>query len=221
MSYNDNEVGLLADRVAAIIPAYNEEANIASVLQVLRQVPEVGQIIVVNDGSWDDTACVARSLNATVIDLAENHGKGAAMKAGAEHADADVVLFLDADLIGLTVEHVQQLLRPVLANETDATVGIFDGGRTSTDWAQALTPFLSGQRAMRRALLTEVENFDEAGYGVELLIHRQLKRMGKAPREVILKDVSQVMKEEKLGLVKGLAARMRMYWEIIREIPRM
>lgn len=84
-----------------------------------------------------------------------------------------------------------------------------------------MAPFLSGQRALRRRLLEGAESWDDAGFGVELQIYRLLKRLGTAPKEVILDDVTQVMKEEKLGLVKGLAARMRMYWEILREIPRM
>ena len=211
----------MRDRVAAIIPAFNEEGNIGNVLRVLRLVPEVDQVIVVNDGSWGRTSEVGRTFGATVVDLHENMGKGAAMKAGVEHADADVVQFLDADLIGLTVAHVRALLQPILDEEYEATVGIFEGGRPTTDWAQALAPFLSGQRALRRNLISDVStNLDEARFGVELQIHRQLKRLGKVPKEVVLQDVSQVMKEEKLGLVKGLAARMKMYWEIIREIPR-
>ncbi len=211
----------MRERVAAIIPAFNEEGNIGNVLRVLKAVPEVDQIIVVNDGSWDRTSEVSRALGADVVDLMENMGKGAAMKAGVERADADVVLFLDADLIGLTTHHVRALLTPIFSEEYEATVGIFEGGRPTTDWAQALAPFLSGQRALRRALMSDVgSNLDEARFGVELQIHRQLKRLGKVPKEVVLQDVSQVMKEEKLGLVKGLAARMKMYWEIIREIPR-
>lgn len=210
----------MKDRVAAIIPAFNEEDHIANVIRALRAVPEVHEILVVNDGSWDRTAEVARAHGATVLDLPENLGKGAAMKAGVEHVHADIVLFLDADLIGLTAAHVRALIQPVMAGEHEATVGIFEGGRPTTDWAQALAPFLSGQRAMRRELIDDVENLDEARFGVELQIHRQLKRLGKVPKEVILSDVSQVMKEEKMGLVKGLAARMKMYWEIIREIPR-
>lgn len=213
-------VGVLGDRVAAIIPAYNEQSNIGMVLSVLKRVPEIHEIIVVDDGSIDKTAEVARQYGVTVVVMRENLGKGAAMKAGAEVARADVLLFLDADLIGLTVQHVQGLILPVLSETTEATVGIFDGGRVSTDWAQALAPFLSGQRAMRRQLLAGFEHIDMAGYGVELQLHRQLKRMGKPPLEVVLNDVSQVVKEEKLGLVKGFAARMRMYWEIIKEIPR-
>jgi glycosyltransferase involved in cell wall biosynthesis len=210
----------MANRVSAIVPAYNESQNIASVLRVLTNVPEVFEIIVVDDGSSDDTGEMARQNGAIVVSLSENQGKGGAMMAGAAIARGDVVLFLDADLVGLTVGHVRELLVPVLTGETDATVGIFEGGRASTDWAQALAPFLSGQRALKRQLLVGFEHIDMAGYGVELQLHRQLKRMGISPREVVLHDVTQVVKEEKLGLVKGFSARMRMYWEIIREIPR-
>ncbi|MCY0884859.1 MAG: glycosyltransferase family 2 protein [Firmicutes bacterium] len=208
-------------RVAAVVPAYNEAEHIGAVLAVLRAVPELSEVIVVSDGSTDNTAEVARAYGARVVELPENLGKGAAMKAGAEEARADVIVFLDADLVGLTPAHVRDLLAPVLAGETDATVGIFEGGRPSTDLAQAMAPFLSGQRAVRREIMARVDHLDEARFGVELKLHRQLKRMGKEPRAVILKDVTQVLKEEKMGLVKGFAARMRMYWEILREIPRM
>ena len=210
----------MRESVSAIIPAYNEALNIGSVLAVLKQVPEVGEIIVVDDGSVDGTAEVARLNGAIVLSLSENQGKGGAMKAGAAIAHGEVVLFLDADLVGLTVEHVRELIVPVMSETSDATVGIFEGGRASTDWAQAMAPFLSGQRAMKRQLLVGFEHIDMAGYGVELQLHRQLKRLGIVPREVVLHDVTQVVKEEKLGLVKGFSARIRMYWEIIREIPR-
>ncbi len=210
----------MKNRVSAIVPAYNEAQNIASVLSVLGDVPEIHEMIVVDDGSTDNTAEMARQNGAIVVSLPENLGKGGAMKAGASLASGDVVLFLDADLVGLTVDHVRQLLVPVLTGESEATVGIFDGGRASTDWAQALAPFLSGQRVLRRQLLVGFEHIDMAGYGVELQLHRQLKRMGISPQEVVLQEVTQVVKEEKMGLVKGFSARMRMYWEIIREIPR-
>lgn len=210
----------MTNRVSAVIPAYNEAQNIASVLRVLNDVPEIHEIIVVDDGSRDATAEIAQQNGAIVLSLSENQGKGGAMKAGAAIAHGDVVLFLDADLVGLTTGHVKELLMPVLSGESEATVGIFEGGRASTDWAQALAPFLSGQRVLRRQLLVGFEHIDMAGYGVELQLHRQLKRMGILPREVVLHDVTQVVKEEKMGLVKGFSARMRMYWEIIREIPR-
>lgn len=209
------------DRVAVVIPAYNEAANIGAVLETLAHLSSVHDVIVVSDGSTDETAAIARRYGADVVECPVNQGKAAAMRLGWERArDADVVLFLDADLVGLAPEHVEALLAPVLAGDTDATVGVFEGGRMATELAHALAPFLSGQRAVRRSLLERLELDDDVGYGVEMALNRALKRMGATVKEVALPDVSQVLKEEKLGLAKGLAARMRMYWEILREIPR-
>ncbi len=206
--------------VSLVIPAYNEADTIGPVLDVVRRMPEIDQVIVVSDGSTDATAVVARMAGARVVELPTNQGKGAAMHMGVEAAQgSDVIVFLDADLVGLTPAHVRALLEPVLSGEVEATVGVFEGGRVSTDLALALAPFLSGQRALRRHLLEKVA-IGESGFGVELALNRALKRRGVSIREVVLQDLSQVMKEEKMGLAKGLAARMRMYWEIIREIPR-
>ncbi len=206
--------------VAIIVPAYNEEEHIAAVLAAVTALPEVEQVIVVSDGSVDRTAEIARYCGARVIELPVNQGKGAAMRIGSEMAvGADIVVFLDADLVGLTPSHVRALLDPALRGETEATVGVFEGGRVSTDLAQLLAPMLSGQRALRRHLLADLE-LEDTGFGVEVALHRALKRLGVDVREVVLQDLSQVMKEEKLGLAKGLAARMKMYWEILREIPK-
>jgi hypothetical protein len=71
---------------------------------------------------------------------------------------------LDADLIGLTVEHVRQLLQPVIDGESEATVGIFDGGRTSTDWAQALAPCVCGPVAFKH-LRAPQANAERGGGG--------------------------------------------------------
>ena len=98
-------------RIAAVVPAYNEEARIGEVLRALLAAPELAEIVVVNDGSRDGTAAVARQFRTVrALDLPENRGKGAAMRCGALAAKAEVLLFLDADLIGLRPEHVSNLL---------------------------------------------------------------------------------------------------------------
>ena len=62
--------------VTAIIPAYNEEGTIGKIVSVVRQIDEIKEIIVVSDGSEDNTAEVARQAGARVIELVENTGKG-------------------------------------------------------------------------------------------------------------------------------------------------
>jgi polyisoprenyl-phosphate glycosyltransferase len=204
----------------AIIPAFNEEKTIGDVLAVLEQVSLIKKIIVVSDGSTDNTVEVARSFNVEVVELEENRGKGGALKAGFENFRADVVLFLDADLLGLTVEHVHNLLKPVLENGVDMTIGIFEKGRIATDLAQKMAPQLSGQRALKFSLLEQISDIDVARFGVEVALNRVMESSGTKVQVVILSDMSHVMKEEKLGVWKGMAARMKMYWEIIKYLTR-
>jgi len=204
-------------KVAVVIPAYNEERNIGQVLRVLVPVEAVDDIIVVSDGSRDATADTARRYRRVkVIELERNRGKGAAMMAGARATDAEVILFLDADLVGLRRHHVLAMLAPVVSGQADMAVGVFDEGRLATDLAQKLAPQLSGQRALRRELLEKVPGLEEAGFGVEIALSRYAEKCGARVVRVPLRNVAQVMKEEKSGLWRGLRDRARMYWEIIK-----
>ncbi len=203
-------------RTAVIIPAYNEERTIGEIIRVTRQVPFVDETLVVDDGSTDSTAKVAQAEGARVISLPENVGKGGAMMVGVNSTDADVVLFLDADLIGLKPSHVINLMLPVLEGRAEMTVGIFEHGRLATDLAQFIAPFLSGQRAVKRDLFRQLSHLEMSRFGVEVALTRYTKMAGISVMEVELKDMSHVMKEEKLGVVRGFLARLKMYWEIAK-----
>jgi glycosyltransferase involved in cell wall biosynthesis len=200
--------------VAAIIPAKNEENTICDVVEVCKAVTIIDEVIVVSDGSTDKTAYLANLAGAKVIDLPENIGKGGAMMVGVNNTEAEIILFLDADLIGLTTNHVNDLLLPVLNGEAEMTVGVFEHGRLVTDLAQVIAPYLSGQRALKRTLLLQMSNLDVTRFGIEVALTRFAMEQGLNVRKVYLPDMSHVMKEEKLGFVKGFAARMKMYWEI-------
>ena len=203
-------------KVAVIIPAYNEEKTLGDVIRVVKTVPVVDEIIVISDGSTDKTAEVARASGALCIELDQNVGKGGAMKAGIDRADADIFVFLDADLIGLQAQHVIDLVDPVLNGGADMTIGIFDKGRMATDWAQVVAPYLSGQRAVKREILLAVSGLDIARYGVEMALTRHIREHPIRVQEVIMCNLTHLMKEEKLGLLRGFLARMKMYWEIVR-----
>lgn len=202
--------------VTAIIPAYNEELTIASVVNCLKKVDKIQKIIVVSDGSTDKTAEIARECGADVIELEENVGKGGAIKAGVNECGTEIVLFLDADLIGLTEKHVLDLIEPVLDNIADMTIGIFRNGRMVTDLAQKVTPYLSGQRAIRKSIIDRIPNIDITRYGVEVALTKYVERFSIRVQEVDLPDMTHVTKEEKLGLIKGVQARLKMYWDIVK-----
>ncbi len=205
-------------KVAAIVPAYNEEHTVGSVLQVLLNCSLIDEVIVVSDGSKDGTVGVVKEYPVRIIELPENMGKGGAMKAGAKSTDCDVLLFVDADLVGLTTDHFRLLLEPVLSNKTVMSVGIFYEGRRSTDLAQKIAPSLSGQRAVLKDFFDSVPKLEKSRYGVEVALTQFAERSGVNIIHVPLPALSQVTKEEKLGLFHGLFCRIKMYWDIVRSL---
>jgi glycosyltransferase involved in cell wall biosynthesis len=208
-------------RIAAIIPAYNEEKNIGPVLSVVKQVKELTDILVVSDGSTDRTADIARSFGLRTIELPYNMGKSYAMKIGLENTSAPFVLFLDADLIGVKPYHIKNLIMPVYQDAADMTLGVFSCGRGVTDFAQRLTPFLTGQRAVKRWILDTLKHEDwTTGYGIEAALTRYAREQGLRVMEIPLLNVTHSLKEEKMGLGRGMVARLKMYWEITKELNR-
>jgi glycosyltransferase involved in cell wall biosynthesis len=208
-------------RIAVIIPAFNESARIVNVLNAVKGASNVHEIVVVDDGSADNTSAVASAVEGIkVVTLAKNVGKGGAMWAGVASTTAEIILFVDADLAGLRPEHVDQIVLPMLRNECDMCVGIFRGGKIGSNAAMAVTPFLSGQRALKRELFVSIPFIAELRYGVEVAITDGVRKKKARVKRVVLRGVSNCYKEQKLGLVKGLQARSKMYREIREAMVR-
>jgi glycosyltransferase involved in cell wall biosynthesis len=112
------------DMVVAVIPAYNEERFIGSV--VLKVLQYVDQVIVVDDGSTDDTASIARTAGAIVVQHEVNRGKGVALNTGFKKAKdlfvPDAVVILDGDWQHRP-EELPNLIRPVLQGGADLVIG--------------------------------------------------------------------------------------------------
>jgi glycosyltransferase involved in cell wall biosynthesis len=200
---------------SCIVPAFNEAARITSVLSAICSAQLVDEIIVVDDGSEDDTAEVAASHNgALVTRLPRNLGKAGAMCVGARRAKNDVLVFLDADLLHLTPQHVDRLVAPVLAGEADMTVGQFwSGSPFVTAWMR-FCPAISGQRAMRTADFLAIPDLTSARFGVEVVITRYAAARRLRTRYVHLPRITHVVKERKRGVVRGVCDRATMYGQI-------
>lgn len=208
-------------KTAVIIPALNEEERIAANVQPALEATLVDTVLVVSDGSTDRTAEIARKIEGvTVVELPYNVGKGGAMCAGVAHTDADIIVFVDADLVGLKAQHIDQIIRPILDRECEMCIGVFRGGKFWSDTGQVITPFLSGQRAMTRELFESVPFLPEIRMGAEVTIHTYAKRLKARITKVVLRGVSNTHKEHKLGIVKGATARAKMYQEIARAVVR-
>src|SRR5690606_39574303 len=123
------------------VPGHDEAAATAPVVRAALAAG-VGPVLVFDDGSADGTADVAQAAGADVGRLGVNRGKGGALQAGALAAGEDVLVLLDADLVGLRPEHVHALADPGLAGEVAMTRGICGGGGFRASLAQRVTPQL-------------------------------------------------------------------------------
>jgi glycosyltransferase involved in cell wall biosynthesis len=204
-------------RTALIIPAFNEATRLGAVLEVVAGGTSHQEVWVIDDGSTDDTANVARSFSGVqVLRTEENQGKGAAMWAGVAATDAELLVFMDADLRGLKPEHVDALIAPVAQGAAEMTIGLFRGGRGSTDFSHVIAPWVSGQRAIRREAFLTLDSARASRQGIELLLTRTAREQGWRVVNVPWRGVTHAMKEEKHGLLRGHLARWKMYGEIIQ-----
>ena len=108
-------------KVCFLIPAYNEAGTIAEVLERIAALGLDANVIVIDDGSTDDTAAIAEAGGATVIRKA-NGGKGSAIRAGIAAAEGDIVVIQDADMEYDPIE-VPELIEPIVRGAADVVFG--------------------------------------------------------------------------------------------------
>lgn len=188
--------------VSIVIPAYNESKTIEKVINVINSLDCVNEIIVVDDGSSDNTASVAQKAGATVILHSKNKGKGAAIKTGFENSNGDVVAFIDADLKNLTAKQVEKIIKPILDGKADVTKTKFKrkAGRVTELTAKPLLNFffpelkydqpLSGQFAAKRSFLSKIK-FEE-DYGVDIGIVLDADVRGMRIKEVDIGEIEHI-----------------------------
>lgn len=174
-------MALKTNMISVIIPAFNESERIAATLAAVQKLAHIDQIVVVDDGSTDNTAEVADTAGADVVLRQKNSGKGSAIQHGLKICTGEIILLLDADL-GETAAEAAKLLPPVISGVADMTIATFPvipgkGGGVGflvrlARWGirnltgQTMQAPLSGQRAVRRELLMEIVGF-ASGWGAE------------------------------------------------------
>ncbi len=199
------------------MPAYNEGPRIGSVIEVVTRSGLFDAIIAVDDGSRDDTWEAICSYPVTGLRHRENRGKAAALQTGLNAIPgADAVAFIDADLLGITPEHLQDLLEPIRAHPDKLmTVAQFIRAHPGIDAVQNWFSILNGQRVLSRRFIDELPDLTPLRFGVEVFMTRYARDLGPGHTTVPWPGASHVLKETKYGLIPGFVERMRMYKEVL------
>ena len=212
-------------KVAVLLPAYNEEVSIASM--VLLSLQYADEVIVIDDGSSDRTSEVSRLAGATVLSHITNKGKGAALKTGFKYAqDYDIIVTIDADGQHNPSE-IPDVIKPIMEDRADIVNGsrYIAGKDTTTPTYRRvgqtvldnatylasgvkLTDTQSGFRAFSSKSI-EYFNFDPNGFGIEsdMLIEASVNKLRIVEVEITVRyDVNTTTDNP---IVQGFSVLMR------------
>lgn len=212
-------------KVAVLLPAYNEEVSIASM--VLLSLQYADEVIVIDDGSSDRTSEVSRLAGATVLPHTTNKGKGAALKTGFKYAqDYDIIVTIDADGQHNPSE-IPDVIKPIMEDRADIVNGsrYIAGKDTTTPTYRRvgqtvldnatylasgvkLTDTQSGFRAFSSKSI-EYFNFDPNGFGIEsdMLIEASVNKLRIVEVEITVRyDVNTTTDNP---IVQGFSVLMR------------
>lgn len=191
-------------KISVIIPTLNEEKTIAQIVQLCKKSKLVGEIIVVDDKSFDNTVEEAKKAGAQVM-LSTKLGKGASMRDGLLASKSPILVYLDGDVENYVPDIVEKMVSPLVKKKADFVKSTFSrqAGRVTELVAKPLlsmlfpkvthfTQPLSGVIAGRRALFEKIKFEDD--YGVDIGILLDMHLLGAKITEVNVGEIAHKMK---------------------------
>jgi glycosyltransferase involved in cell wall biosynthesis len=206
-------------RVSCIIPVYNEGPRIANVLGSVTGHPLVNEIIVVDDASTDTTHEKLQAYSGiTLLRHTENKGKTQALLTGLRAAKNELIFLLDADLVGLTAEDVNDLINPVLSGAADSSIST----RKNSPWIDRVIgiDIFSGDRVFSRSLIQDqLEAIARLPrFGFESFLNKLIIKNRLRLKIVFWKNVISPWKYKKRGLWNGILDDVSMIADISKTI---
>ena len=222
--------------LSIVVPAYNEEKTLPIVVEKLLEVPNLLEVVIVDDCSTDGTSHVAASLEAAnpkvrLLRHSRNSGKTAALKTGFKATRGDIVLVQDADLEYDPAE-IPSLLNPILNGQADVVYGsrflVRQGSRVLYFYHYLANRFLTfvsnlltnvnmtdvetGYKAFRGTIIRNM-TINSSGFGFEIEVTAKIAKLGCVIYEVPISYHGRTYAEgKKIGLMDGLQA----LWLILR-----
>lgn len=192
-----------------IICTYNEEETIFGVVAACCKHNPDAEVIVVDDGSTDDTEAVLETLSFhydfEYLKLPENRGRSYAMAHGVEYATGELILFFNADVSDVRKEHFSVLLDPIIYGKADMVIG--SPSEITVDFR--LNPYksLMGQKAMlKKDLMPVLSDIREIRFGVDNYILLHYQTLGKRIHFILLEGLRSPKNETGEGCFADASA---------------
>lgn len=206
------------NQISCIIPAWNEEKNISKVIKVVKDFPSFDEVIVVDDGSTDQTAEIVKKYkNIKLISHQKNLGKTAAVLTGISESAGNLIVLLDADLIGLTHENIAKMLVLILKGEYDLAILDRAGDRSAIWGWTNCARFFSGERCFWKKDFLEINLPEESGYLLEIIMNLHYIGRHKRIRNIYCENLYMVPQPEKFGALRGYCNYFRIGVKIVRK----
>jgi len=204
-------------KISCIIPTYNEEPRIKNVLEIVANHPLIDEIIVVDDGSIDNTQNIVKKFeNVKLIVHSKNQGKSMAIYTGVRESNGEFIFLLDADLLGLTSSNIATLIEPVSSGIADISISL----RRNTPWVWKLIgiDYISGERVFPKKMLKD--NLEKIrslpGFGLEIFINNVIIANKYRIKIVKWNNVDSPYKHKKHGFWIGIKGEFKMYKHIFK-----
>ncbi len=208
--------------ISVVIPALNEEKNIAKIIEYVKHSSIVDELIIVDNNSTDNTREIVRKHGIEPL-VCEKRGKGYAMEYGLKQVKGDIVLFTDADISNYAPDFIDKMVKPILDNECDFVKATFsrEGGRVTelvakplleltfpelTEYSQPLSGIIAG----RKDLFNKIKF--EKDYGVDIGILIDCYKLNSRMKEVNIgkikndsqdwKDLTHMAREVSKSILK-------------------
>ena len=193
-------------RVTAVVPVHNEEKTINNVLEVLTSSYRINEVIVINGGSTDGTSKIIKKFKVKIINLKHPNGKGDAVRIGTKNIKSKILLFFDADLIGLKKEHIDKLLEPVVNEGAAMVIGLRDKGNFIGDMIMPYFPLTGGERAILTKVFMEIRKCPLIeGWGLESVMNDYCKKKKLKVIKIKLDGMNHIgLQTKKYGLMAFL-----------------
>lgn len=194
-----------------------------AVLDVLVVFPHFLEIIIVNDGSTDDTQKVAESYatkykNLKVLKNSVNLGKTKTVIKGVEASRGDLIVLIDGDLIGLDEISIYKMIYFVIKGEFDMTILDRGGDRMAvTGFFQSWTARLNGgERAFWKSEFKKIKFPIRSRYGIEQILNLHYVKKGLKARTIYCPKLMCTYQIKKKGVIRGMLTYTKMFIECYR-----